>query len=405
MKIWTVFALFVSLCFTKALIPTSHLIAPSRRSVPHDGCNRFNQRFWSRPSHRLYSREVMLAEAMTKRNSVLKQELNELCVNSRGVFDKPELAALLVDKKIVMSNSQSSSDSSSSPQNSIVVPMLDVVSSNVPGAKSYVGIELECQGQNIRCMIDTAASTNLIKPEVSKRLGLIKADFNQYSSGLGGSSQIADGRTIMQSLKFARSTTNIPAINCAVLTNGAAIPPSVDCLLGLPFLENLQSLVTLDLVKKVFKFSQGVMPSDEQEQYHRIPIRKVYPTGLIVCDAMIDENGKTVTALVDLGATYSILSSRAVQSILGKNMETLNNSNTVSAGIDGRPMYMKEVSFDSLKLGGMMNVGGMKIYAADIPQLEAIGLGQGMLLIGLDVLSKYDSISFCFKEMALYLKK
>ena len=39
-----------------------------------------------------------MADAMTMRNSALKKELNELCVNSRGVFDKHELAEMTAEQ-------------------------------------------------------------------------------------------------------------------------------------------------------------------------------------------------------------------------------------------------------------------------------------------------------------------
>ena len=345
-----------------------------------------------------------MADAMTMRNSALKKELNELCVNSRGVFDKHELAELLVNKKIELGGSPSTSTASSAA--AIVVPMLDLVSSNVPGAKNYVGLELSSGGgQTIRCMLDTAASTNLVKPEVPSRLGLQSRDFQQYSSGLGGQGQIANQRTSLHNMKFSSGGQAVPPIEASVLTNGAAIPPAVDALLGLPFLESLACLVTLDFRKKEFRFRPGVMPPDEQARYDKVAMRRVYPTGLVVCNAVINANaGKPVQALIDLGATYSILSQASVQSVLGRSMESLQTSKAVSAGIDGRPMYMKEVDLQSLKLGDVP-VPGLRVYAADIPQLEAIGLGQGMLLLGLDVLGQFGSISFCFKEMAMYLEK
>ncbi len=369
--------------------------------------------------HGASTREEMLADAMTMRNSALKKELNELCVNSKGVFDKHELAELLVNKRIALGGSDStnsvSSYTSSSQQQSaktstgaIVVPMLDLVSSNVPGAKNYVGLELSSGGYTIRCMLDTAASTNLVKPEVPAKLGLQTRDFQQFSSGLGGQGQIASQRTSLTDMAFTSGGQTVPPIEASVLNNGAAIPPAVDALLGLPFLESLACLVILDFRTKQLRFRQGVMPANEQNRYHKVAMKRVYPTGLVVCDAVINGNSdRPVQALIDLGATYSILSRASVQSVLGKSMENLETSKAVSAGIDGQPMYMKETDLQSLALGGYQGVAvpGLKVYAADIPQLEAIGLGQGMLLLGLDVLGQFGSIGFCFKEMALYLEK
>jgi hypothetical protein len=117
----------------------------------------------------------MLAAAMSMRNSELKGALNELCVNSKGVFEKQELAKLLVDKRLATNCTQTQ-------QSALCVEMVDVPSSNVPNARPFIGFDISMGGggSRVRCMLDTAASTNLIVPSAVSRLNLPKTPFNQY---------------------------------------------------------------------------------------------------------------------------------------------------------------------------------------------------------------------------------
>jgi hypothetical protein len=170
-----------------------------------------------------------------------------------------------------------------------------------------------------------------------------------------------------------------------------------------------------------------------------VPFRKIYPTGLIAVDAflVVDTKGEEnkdsccrVDALVDLGATYSILSKETVTSGVlsggGVAWESLPASQTVSAGMTGGATRMKEVSLQALRLGdgggegSHYPLGGgdkaedegtcaevpiARVFAADIPQLATIGLQGGVMLLGLDVLARFDEIVFCFQERAMYLSK
>ena len=119
-------------------------------------------------------RDAMLAAAMSMRNSELKGALNELCVNSRGVFEKQELAKLLVDKRLATNCTQTQ-------HSGLCVEMVDVPSSNVPNARPFIGFDISMGGggSRVRCMLDTAASTNLIAPRAVTRLSLPKTPFNQ----------------------------------------------------------------------------------------------------------------------------------------------------------------------------------------------------------------------------------
>ena len=171
------------------------------------------------------------------------------------------------------------------------------------------------------------------------------------------------------------------------------------------------------------QYSHSLLPY----RYHRVPFRKIYPTGLIAVDAflVVDTKGEEnkedsccrVDALVDLGATYSILSKETVTSGVlsgggGVAWESLPASQTVSAGMTGGATHMKEVPLRALRLGDGDNAEGTcakvpiaRVFAADIPQLAAIGLQGGIMLLGLDVLAQFDEVVFCFQERAMYLSK
>lgn len=355
--------------------------------------------------------------AMKMRNSELKEALRGLAVNTRGVFDKHELAQLYIDasrtstKSTVKPKPKSEAKTTTATNangatKKLQVDMLDIRSSNVPGAKGFIGVRLtDKRGNLLTAMIDTAASTNLITSSAVQRLNLNRQAFNQYGSGLSGQTQIASEKTTLSALTFAGvPETEIPIMDASILNNPGMLPPSVDVLLGLPFLQSLQSLITMDLVNKKMTFTLGTMDQEQQGRYHKIGMRRSYPTGLLMIDASLGTKGR-VDAMVDIGSTYSILSKEAVQNVLGVSMDSLPLSPTVSAGISGAPMQMRECKLNSLLLGISIKIAEHKVYAADIPQLSAIGMNGGILLLGMDILGRHDTIAFCFQENALYLLK
>ena len=89
------------------------------------------------------------------------------------------------------------------------------------------------------------------------------------------------GMTFTDSSSAINGKAKIPPIEASVVANPAMLPPTVDCLLGLPFLESLQSLVTLDLRSKQLRFSEGTMQQQQQSRLYVFCYTIVLPSFLV----------------------------------------------------------------------------------------------------------------------------
>lgn len=365
------------------------------------------------------------------RNSVLKKKLNEACINTRGIFEKEELASLLAEyqlripgaKAAASSSSSSSSTSSgsastSSPGGIVVVAPLVNIYLDPQLEKNYLGVDLSNdQGDTARFIIDTGASMNLIQSSIVSKFGLQSQTSNAYSTGLGGGGTIASQMTQMSNMNLKTTSgstyklqNNIPL---AILSNPRALPPGSDGLLGLQFLEALPGLVSFDLQANTITYGDSVPPSSLSVQ--KVPFRKI-ATGLLVCDVYIQANSQAapvcVTAMIDFGSTYSIANSLAVKALLGGDgLDSLPETNVKCMGIDGRPMTLKSVSVHMVRIGSSdpKNTRPIKpaagntpgtLFGADITGLQQIGLNSvPAMILGMDVLSDgFNKICFEFKD-------
>jgi hypothetical protein len=99
-------------------------------------------------------------EVMGLRASEIKRILTSIKADTRALYDKEELGALLI--KLEMESRGNGQITS--------IPMPEVPLGNTP--QTYVGIDIEINNNKIRFMVDTGATMNLIRPDVIKQLGL-----------------------------------------------------------------------------------------------------------------------------------------------------------------------------------------------------------------------------------------
>ena len=357
-------------------------------------------------------------EAMQLRNSVLKKKLNQASINTRGVFEKEELALLLAEYQINNPASASTSSASvSTASGGIVVAPLVNIYLDPQLQKNYLGVDLSNdRGDTARFIIDTGASMNLIQSSIVGKFGLQSQTSNAYSTGLGGGGTIASQMTHMSNMNLKTTSgstckvqNNIPL---AILSNPRALPPGSDGLLGLQFLEALPGLVSFDLQSNTMTYGDFAPPSGLSVQ--KVPFRKI-TTGLLVCDVYLQVNSQApvcVTAMIDFGSTYSIANSLAVKALLGDGeLNSLPDTNVKCMGIDGRPMTLKSIPVDIVRIGSSdpKNTRAIKpaagnmpgtLFGASIPGLQQIGLNDmPAMIIGMDVLADgFHKICFDFKD-------
>ena len=355
-------------------------------------------------------------EIMEMRAGLIKKALTLHSVSTKGIFEKKELADLLHSKEVEFRKSSDATFNSKSFSVPLVeIPLKDNSDKNV---KKYVGVDLNVNGKVVRFMIDTAASMNLIKPDVANMLGLQAQASNQFTTGLGGGGTIGSK---MVNLVGASTTSNIaiPAQQCAVLDNAAVLPFSAAGLLGLGFLRTLPGLAEFDFKNMVFTAGLPGLDSSSRsplsrlklEQRGKITLRDIY-TGLVTCEIDLNGSGVIVQAMVDIGSTYTILNSRAVTSVLNSELSRLPDSPTICAGIDGRPMKMKSAQIESIEFptSDGMNVKqpvprALSLYAADIAGMQALGLNATpSCILGMDVLGAFDKLTLDLQGRCMFLE-
>lgn len=148
--------------------------------------------------------------------------------------------------------------------------------------------------------------------------------------------------------------------------------------------------------------TEDIIPIVRKSQFVRIPFQPTF-SGIILIDGTVTYNISpttppphrqvTASVLVDTGSLYSI-ANLALLHRLGLNLSELPISPVVCAGIDGKPMPLRELCIRSLAFGSFHIASPekeLKIFAADIPGLDSLGLhGRPFLILGMDLLASRD---------------
>lgn len=377
-------------------------------------------------------------EINSMKAGVIKQLLIEKKINTRGYFEKADLARLLFE---------STNNVNKKAESAILeVPIYKVFfkdnrassTANSAGedeSKSFIGIDIFIKGKPYRCLVDTGASMNLMKMKVIVEAQLTAALTvnDQKTVGLLGSGSISTQICYIDKVMLSdnQEKSTIRGVQVAVLDdNQLVLPQSSMGLLGLTFLEKLpHSIFEFDFKAKVMRF--GMTPADlnENKDYVRIPMRRIF-TGLITCNVIFNGLGEggggesigtfnrvVCQSMLDLGSTYTILNAAAVSSLTNglTTLADLPESSIRVAGIDGKPLTLRKFI---IKGGFTFGDGVHKIttsksvsvYAADIPGLSSVGLGpqSPCCILGMDLLAgrnRESKIAFDLANNLIYLPK
>jgi len=205
--------------------------------------------------------------------------------NAKGIFDRNDLLDLLIDRKAKIAD---------------VTSYISLEQLSFGDKNSYIGLTIQISKEKLLFMVDTGATMNLIKREVSSRLGLAASAQQTYTVGSGGlgpigSSTVAVENGIIGSIQLS--------FTAAVLENSNMIPSTASGLLGLGF---LQSLATRFGPKTLLKFDfnsmrlqlgsrESLLTPLIQLNSFCVKSRRIY-AGLLVVDVYIgnDQSGKSI---------------------------------------------------------------------------------------------------------------
>lgn len=333
-------------------------------------------------------------EVMGLRASEIKRILTSISADTRALYDKEELGALLIKLEI---------ESRGNGQKITSIPMPEVPLGNTP--QTYVGIDIEINNNKIRFMVDTGATMNLIRPDVIKQLGLSSEQQTAYTVGLGGGGTVAARKCNIDNIRVGSKVISMEA---AILDNPQSLPFTASGILGLSFLSSLGETVEFDFDNKVFKFGsrKAVLSPLEKSKFYEIKTRRIF-SGLIATDIYINGQGTPYTAMVDMGSAHTIANSLAVKAVTGQELNDLPNSQNMCAGIDGKPVAMRNFNVNSVRVGDefLAQSPMPPIYAADIPGMMQIGLGNSpSFILGIDVIGK-NRLIFDIDSNRMYMKK
>jgi len=315
------------------------------------------------------------------RATAIKQALVSRGVDTRGLFDKAELAAALIRVELAAPAPAAQEDPSIR-----VVPMFEV---SLGAAKqSYVGVDLVIKGTTLRFMMDTGSTMNLIRPDIVQRLGIGSASVSAYTVGVGGGGSVASRQTTIPNVGVGSTSV---ALDVAILDDPRMLPTSADGLLGLSFLQSLGDVVEFDFENLQFRYGPraAMLSTPRRLELQEVRTRRIY-TGLIATDVYVNGGTAPLTAMVDMGAAHTIANPLAVQAITGKGLDALPASANMCAGIDGKPVAMRTLNLNRIQIGSQLTAQGpISVYAADIPGMSAVGLGSiPAVILGMDVIGR-----------------
>ena len=199
-------------------------------------------------------------------------------IATKGIFDKADLLDVLIsyEKKIKESDLVSK------------IPLQNLYFGSDKNV--YIGINLKISKLDYLFMIDTGATMNLMKKEISTALGLTSSFQQTTTVGSGGVGLIGSSVVHVNSCKVGNNTLNF---NAAVLENSNTIPSSAAGLVGLGFLHALvgqpRTVLKFDFQKMLLLHGPKeylLTPSTELKAYP-IEFKRIY-AGLLAIDVYVE---------------------------------------------------------------------------------------------------------------------
>jgi len=361
------------------------------------------------------SSNSIIAQAIAGlRASQIKTILTTARIPTAGLYDKSELASLLLQTELQLAQ-QRAKLTKMSPL--ITIPLS---SSNQEDVKSnqYVGVNLVIRDSlPLPFIVDTGASQNLLRASTAASLKLptFSPQGGTSTIGLGGQGSLGKSTCILDNLKlnghaiasssYSQQQQQQQYLGALLVEDQRALPPLAQGLLGLTFLSALRGpMIEFDFSQKTLTWGPAscFLTPLQLHGLQKISIRKI-AFDLIACDVYV--NGKAAVAMIDLGSSFTIFNTLAIEKLFAPaTLASLPNSPRFCAGFDGRPVAMKQLSTTSLDFAANMQQSRSfeNFYASDWG--KEVGLSSSpACILGLDVLGSKNKLLLDLEAQAMYI--
>jgi predicted aspartyl protease len=244
---------------------------------------------------------------------------------------------------------------------SVTVPIGDV-------ADGQIIVPVTVNGLPMKFLLDTGSPSTLITPFAAIQLGITVRDRGWVAVGAGGG---------VDPLKPVVLDVQIGAVGYWVQAfvapfDGRALDRSLAGVLGQDFLS--RNDVEIDFARgRLRLLPPGTAPHVRDE----VALHFVDNVGMLQVHGTLD--GRAVDAVLDLGATASIVNEHGAPGVAPKHRAT-------AIGADGNPVTVYSHGFSRLALGDA-TFPTPTIYVGDLPLFSWLDLDGGpALLIGIDLL-------------------
>ena len=248
------------------------------------------------------------------------------------------------------------------------------------GVHGHVLLPVRVRNRDTFFLLDSGASADGLSPRFAAMLGL-SGEEKAQAVGAGGD---AGSAPIVTLPALTVGPAIIPA-HRATVEDFAPDEPGVGGLFGRNFL--LLHDTEIDLAHGRLRLFPAGSSRTRAElatpSFSRVPFTQAM--GLPRVTVRID-GGQPVPAIVDLGATASIVSAQAASSA-GPSQPAVGGGGA-AVGADGRATAVTPRMFGSVRIGDV-EIQRPTLLVGDLPVFEALGLGKGpAMLLGLDLLDR-----------------
>jgi len=369
-------------------------------------------------------RQAIVDEVSALRASLIKSELKELGIDCSDLFEKNELVERLVLSRMERASAKEKGERKAGAVEAlrkfgggVNVPLKRLraregtLGSHVRvDEKDYYAIELSFpnfEGVRADFVVDSAASNSILAPAFSARVKApptgVTATASAGTASGGGLKQVSLGRVQLGGQGDMECGTLEPIVM------ELPVQEDVGGLVGLDFLRRFHLFLDFQECSAVFLPPASITSSNEGarilgEDLGLVPVPLFYlppPAGLYFCKVRLSTGSAesaTLTAVVDLGSTFTIVNTQAIQSMgISEGDPRLRMTDQVISGaaVPGQaytPIRVSETTA-TVKIGGMagkgvVNMGEHRICVADLPAFAMLGIGGPAMIVGLDVLAE-----------------
>lgn len=363
------FIIILLICIIAIAISYNNYYSKSIRTNANRKCNRL-VKLQHYSNNQFVENEKLIIKSLLNgmRASNIKKILTNNQISTLGLYDKSELInTLLKYEEIQLLNCEYYKLTKLSFQND---PM-----------KIYYGLEFIINNEKMKFILDSGATISLINKEsVIKKLKLPLTSNLLYTESLSSNSNqvqqpISNNKVTIPNINFMNKQFSLEMI---VLDNPRMLPIVCDGLLGLNFIQSLQSDILIDFKNEYIKCSksmQSLIPLSIIQDFELISsintiTNQIQHSGLAIVNAYLPTNSiksknnnnnnncNTITipcdAMIDMGSLYTIANSLAIDTIYSLEKKTIYDlliTSTIAAGIDGKPLPLRYLPIPYIQLG------------------------------------------------------